>query len=105
MQHKNPQENPEKSLKNPPEKNEQKTLEYLSGKAGNKEELDTEKQTEAEQIKFESVIGRTEFTAEELAETAEKDQQVLDLMKHLAKQNAKKPLSKKDLNKLESSLS
>lgn len=104
MSLKNPQENPEKSLKNSSEKNEQKTLEYLSGKAANKEELDTEKQTEAEQIKFESVIGRTEFTAEELAETEEKDQQVLDLMKHLAEQNAKKPLSKKDLNKFESSL-
>jgi hypothetical protein len=101
MPHKNSPENP----KNSPEKNEQKSLEFLSGKAANKEALDVEKQTEAEQIKFESVIGRTEFTAEELAETAEKDQQVLDLMKHLAKQNAKKPLSKKDLQKFEDSLS
>ena len=104
MQHKNPQENPEKLLKNSSEKTEQKNLEYLSGKAANKEALDTEKQTEAAQIKFESVIGRTEFTAEELAETAEKDQQILDLMKHLAKQNAKKPLGKKDLNDFEKSL-
>lgn len=104
MQHKNPQENPQKSLKNSLEKNERKNLEYLSGKAANKQELDTEKQSEAEQIKFESVIGRTEFTAAELSETAEKDQQVLELMKHLAKQNAKKPLSKKALSKFESSV-
>jgi hypothetical protein len=97
-------ENSDKKLVSSAEKPQQKSLEFLSGKAANKEALDVEKQTEAEQIKFESVIGRTEFTAEELAETAEKDQQVLDLMKHLAKQNAKKPLSKKDLSDFEKSL-
>lgn len=99
-EHKN---SPEKLSKNAEAK--QKNLEFLSGQATNKHELDVEKQNEQEQIKFEGVIGRTEFTQEELAESQEKDQQVIDLMKHLAEKNSKNPLNDKDIQKFEDSLS
>lgn len=102
---KNNPENSEKKLPSSIEKNQKKSLEFLSGQASNKHELDIEKRNEQAEIKFESVVGRTEFTQEELAETAEKDQQVIDLMKHLAEKNSKKPLSKKDLANFEENLS